>query len=371
MENVTTNRNFAVLVSDYPSLTKPNVFGFVHSRVRAYKQIGIDVDVYKISSKQHEYIFDNVTVFCGNPDYIRQRFDQLKYDVILIHFLDETKIRIIGNHKAIIWVHGFEALSWKRRLYNINPRLPLYIYENTKQLSNFKKYAIEHPNSAFVFVSNWMYNVTCTDIKHKITNYKIIHNYIDSSIFRYNKKTPNDVKKLLLIRSFANKKYANDITIRFLKSLSKKDYFKDLKISIYGTGKFFNKLTKKVNMYENVDIHNHFITQHEIAELQHHYGVFLCPTRQDAQGVSMCEAMSSGLVPLTSYNTAIPEFVNPETEGLLCENRRIDSFINAYETILFDAEKFQNMSEATSRRVQSQCSFENTILKEISLMSTI
>ena len=51
-------------------------------------------------------------------------------------------------------------------------------------------------------------------------------------------------------------------------------------------------------------------------------GIFICPTRQDAQGVSMCEAMSSGLVPITLYNTAIPECL-PNDERLVNNNKII------------------------------------------------
>lgn len=358
----------AVLTPAYPTENKPNTLGFVHSRVRAYQRSGLDVEVYTLSQETKEYLFENVIVHCGNKEHIKKEFDKKQYDIILVHFLDKTLIDIVGDHKCIIWVHGFEALSWKRRLYNLNPRIPLYIIENTLQLKNFKKYAISHPESKFIFVSEWMKRITCTDIGYNIDNYEIVHNYIDETIFKYEKKQPEDRKKLLLIRSFANKKYANDITVKFIQSLSKKDYFNDLSITIYGDGKFFDSLTDKIKTFSNVRIHKGFITQVEIAELQRDYGVFLCPTRQDAQGVSMCEAMCSGLVPLTSMNTAIPEFVNADSEGLLCNNNDINSFVEAYESLLFDENRFLQISEAASKRVRKQCSYKNTIEKEIEII---
>lgn len=362
---------YAVLVSNYPSEERPNVFGFIHSRVRAYKRLGIEIDVYRLGEKNYSYNFESVKVYCGEKAQIKRLIEQRNYDKILIHFLDKEKIEIVGDKKCVIWVHGFEALSWKRRLYNINPRLPIYMIENTIQLKAFKNYALNHLQSKFVFVSDWMYKVTCSDIGYTIKNFEIVHNYIDSTIFEYQKKSPEQVKNILLIRSFANKKYANDISIKIIQELKKKPYFNDLHFTIYGDGKFFNKLTKKIRNLKNVDIHHKFITQKEIAQIQKNHGVFLCPTRQDAQGVSMCEAMSSGLVPLTSDNTAIPEFVKNNKEGLLCNNKDVDSFIKAYEKILYDAEMFLEMSRNASLRVQTQCSFDNTIKKEIEIIESI
>lgn len=361
-------KRYAVLISNYPSEEKPNALGFVHSRVRAYLSQGMLIDVYRINKTVYTYKFENVCVHCGTVEHIQKCFEEIEYEAILIHFLDKNKMRIVGNRKCVIWVHGFEALSWKRRLYNMNLRLPIYAIENTKQLCDFKKYAISNPQSKFIFVSDWMYNVTCSDIKFNIENYSIIHNYIDASIFQYTAKKSEDIKKLLLIRSFENKKYANDITVRFIRELSKKDFFNEIEITIYGAGKFFNKLTKKLKRFKNVSVHNHFLTQPEIAELQKQNGIFLCPTRQDAQGVSMCEAMSSGLVPLTSNNTAIPEFVSENKEGLLCNNRDIKSFVCAYEMLYRNPKQFLEMSKAASLRVQRQCSLNNTVMKEIEII---
>lgn len=155
------------------------------------------------------------------------------------------------------------------------------------------------------------------------------------------------------------------MSIKFIQKLSKKEYFGELEFAIYGTGKFFNSLTNKIKGYSNIKIKNNFLTQDEVAKLHNQYGIFLCPTRQDAQGVSMCEAMSSGLIPLTSNNTAIPEFVQNKTEGLLCNNEDISSFVEAYETLYNNPEIFSKMSKNASLRMDRQCSLENTILEEI------
>ena len=64
-------KRYAVLVSNYPTDEKPNTFGFVHSRVRAYKRLGIYVDVYRISIDVKKYEFEEVSVYCGDKEYIK------------------------------------------------------------------------------------------------------------------------------------------------------------------------------------------------------------------------------------------------------------------------------------------------------------
>lgn len=188
-------KRYAILSSDYPSMNYPNVMGFVHSRAKAYKKLGINIEVFCISKSTERYEYEGILVNRDNKDNLRQKLVNNKYDAILIHFLDQDKADIVGDQECYIWVHGFEALSWKRRLFNLNPRLPLYIYENTKQLRNFKNFAKNNKNAKFIFVSEWMRNVTCADINYEIKNYIIIPNFIDEDTFSYHEKNPELRKK--------------------------------------------------------------------------------------------------------------------------------------------------------------------------------
>jgi len=92
----------------------------------------------------------------------------------------------------------------------------------------------------------------------------------------------------------------------------------------------------------------------------------LIPTRQDAQGVSMCEAMSSGLVPLTSNNTAIPEYCNNEV-GYLTNN--FEELAGAIEDLYSNSDKFLEMSKMTSKYIQNICGNDIVIKKEIDLIT--
>ena len=97
------------------------------------------------------------------------------------------------------------------------------------------------------------------------------------------------------------------------------------------------------------------------------HGVFLCPTRMDAQGVSRDEAMSSGLVPVTSNAAAVPEFVDTQC-GFLAEPEDSSQLANAIRVLHEEPATFMAMSRAAAARVRAQSGFEQTIRREIALI---
>jgi len=211
-----------------------------------------------------------------------------------------------------------------------------------------------------------MKKVMETDVGVKIKNYEIIPNVINTDLFKYEKKDLDKRKKILIIRNFDSRKYANDISINAILKLKEKEYFQDLEFCIFGQGRYFDALTKKLLGLENVKIHNKFLSQMEIARTHKDYGVFLCPTRQDSQGVSMCEAMSSGLVPITSNNTAIPEFVSEEG-GYLTDNSP-ERIVQAIEELYYNEEVFKEKSYKASDLIDRKCDQEAVITKELSFI---
>jgi glycosyltransferase involved in cell wall biosynthesis len=94
--------------------------------------------------------------------------------------------------------------------------------------------------------------------------------------------------------------------------LSNEPFFNELEFRLIGDGALFEETVAPLRDYPNITVERRFLTQNEIAALHKEYGIFLCPSRWDSQGVSRDEAMSSGLVPVTSSIAAIPEFVDED-----------------------------------------------------------
>lgn len=348
---------------------------FIHRRVIKYLEYSQKnkISVFVLNNNINKtimYSFDSVNIVEGNKECLLDTIDKIKPQKLLIHFLDRHMMSVIQqvNINSIVWVHGVEALGWYRRLFNFNfTDFPKYALQNTRQMWNFRKFIKQSKNTSFVFVSEWMKNILEYDTGTKINNFEIIPNPIDDSLFLYKEKSPELRKKILLIRPFASKKYANDIAINAILQLSKKNIFKDLEFSIYGEGKHFNLLTSQLEKFKNVKLYNNFLKQEEIAKVHEEHGIFLCPTRQDAQGVSMCEAMSSGLVPITSNNTAIPEYVEHKETGILTNSANEIAF--NIEHLYNSPSDFAFLSKNASISIQKKCKPELVTSRELELIS--
>lgn len=367
--------NFLILTHQYPKKSNLYRSGFVHQRVKEYQLKGFNTEVWVIDNSKdtvEKYIFDNVNVYEGSINEFKNFIYQKEIDRILVHFLlQETMQALESLNKTIpiiVWVHLFEASSWYRRLFEFNSLSFLkYIRFNTKQLKAYRKFNESTTlNITYVFVSQWIKNVAENDIKTKFSKSHVIHNFVNTTLFNYDKKEPSQRKKILSIRTFQSKKYANDISAEAIKILSQKPEFNDLEFSLYGRGKYFKGIERELSKYPNVKMYDTFLTHEEMYNLYKEHGIFLCPTRQDSQGVSMGEAMSCGLIPVTTNNSAIPEFVNHGETGFLSNNPEeiAESILHLYH----NEKEYLKVSRQASRAVDDQCGLAATIDREIEVI---
>ncbi len=352
------NYDFIVISNGYPSENRLYNNAFIHTRVKNYMSKGYRGVVLTIRPENKmlkEYTFGGVKVFEGNST---NTTDILKENInakIFVHFVDKHMLKAItsvsNDFNIYIWIHGTEALSWKRRMFNLRLNFKSmlsflkYVYFNKRQMKFMKKMINNSElNVKYIFVSNWMKQILEKDTHTKIkeNEYEIIPNVIDEKIFSYEEKNVSKRLQVFSIRPYSSKKYANDITVKVILKLSKKQYFYDFTFNLYGDGILHNKYMKKIRKFKNVNIYKKFLSQEEISMIHKRCGVLISPTRQDAQGVSMCEAISSGLVPIVSNNTAIPEFVNSEF-GFLCNS--VNDFVNAFDIIYYNPNQYKIMSK--------------------------
>ena len=366
-----------VIDNDYPN--EGNLYGdvFVHVRIKEYRHFHECLIVSLTATE--DFVYEGVSVkACATTDKANNVIRAFKPDIILIHFaLKDIIEEIIPMHKTrfIVWVHGYEALAWYRRLFNFNWKsyLPHNLFSIVKssvsQLLSFaglirksNKYGFIY----FVFVSRWMQKMCEADTFSKVKNAVVIPNPINIELFKYSPKIVEKRKHILMIRPFSSKKYATDMATDAIMFLSRYAFFSELQFTIIGKGYYFNKHTDKLKTFKNIILRETFLTQQEIKKYHDYNGIFLCPTRQDAQGVSMCEAMSSGLVPVTSLSTAIPEFVQDGQSGFLTKNALeiADKIIYLYN----NPEAFSEMSYSASDSIIKKCAIKSIVKQELQLI---
>lgn len=370
-----------VLIRAYVTEDNPYQNGFVHSRVKSYIKNGIETKVFVINpnSQFSNYEIDNVSVYTGNANDFYSLISNDHDLTICVHFLDDVIIdclnSAIGINKVYIFVHGYEALYWYQRIFpgtftsiKVCWNFIHYIKRNYIELKAIRHFLLNTTlDCQFIAVSEWMKSQAESVWKCQgQLSWHIIPNYIDSSQFSFDKKNSPMNYNFLSIRPFSTGKYANDITADLIAKLSKYPEFDSMKITWIGSGLLYNRITKKVKKFGNVNLINRMLSQNEIAEFHKKNGIFICPTRQDAQGVSMCEAMSSGLVPITLYNTAIPEFL-PNCEELICHN--VDDMVRLALRLMHDEKLYERLSYECSRFINNKCGYNQTVLKELQLFT--
>lgn len=372
-----TEMKLFIVDDDYPSSTDVYADVFAHVRVKAYAETHTCV-VGSLRRKQ-SYTYEGIRVEAfASVDAMHAYVQRFTPDVILVHFafraaIDGFLLRV--QCRIIVWVHGCEALGWYRRLFNLRggallPR-PFYrmVRANVLQLLSLRR-LIRASNGGkaveFVFVSRWMKRICETDTLSRVIQSHIIPNPIDNRLFRPMEKSEEQRRRILMIRPFDSKKYAVDIAIEAIELIQKYPWFKDASVVIYGRGEKFAATTRSISCLPNVKLHPTFIPQNEIPTVHADAGIFLCPTRQDAQGVSMCEAMSSGLVPVTSENTAIPEFVTHGVSGFMA--RDAHEIAMAIDRLVTNPNLFCEMSRAASRSIIDFAGIESVIRRELALI---
>ncbi|WP_372028586.1 glycosyltransferase [Pseudomonas kurunegalensis] len=368
-----------VVTNHYPAYADLYRNGFVHSRVMAYQEQNLNVDIFRLRKNEavsyHE--FQNVDVVTGCQSTLTKMLESGQYKSVLVHFLDpemwEVLKRFTHMVKVVVWVHGAEVQPWWRREYNYSDESQLAVakIESEKRMAFWRETLKNVPaNLKFVFVSRYFAEEVMEDVGFRIPeeSYEIIHNPIDTDIFDYKKKPENQRFKVLSIRPYASAKYANDLSVAAIKLLSKEPFFEKMEFRMIGDGALFEETLEPLKGFSNVTIERGFLKHNQIAALHKEYGMFLCPTRMDAQGVSRDEAMSSGLISVTNGVTAIPEFVSNDC-GILAGADDAQGMADGIKRVVGSPELFNKMSAAAHHRVMSQTAKKNIIEKELALIA--
>ncbi|MEC5178791.1 glycosyltransferase [Arthrobacter sp. CG_A4] len=368
-----------ILTNVYPSASALYRNGFIHSRVKGYEDAGVHCEVFCLNPRAnpHSYEFEGVDVHVGSAADLRRFLGQQAVDHVLVHFLDAEMWPVVSDYsksgRVTIWIHGAEVQPWYRRDFNYSSEAERSDAKSASEvrMSLWRTVFVDvHPNVHFVFVSQYFAEEVMEDVGITLpaSRFSIVHNYIDTELFNYVEKSPEHRFNLLSIRPFASRKYANDLTVESILLLSNEDFFDKLDIKIIGDGVLFDQTLEPLREFKNVTIEQRFLSRSEITSIHKNYGLFITPTRMDSQGVSRDEAMSSGLVPVTTAVTAIPEFVDKSC-GILAAGEDAAGMAAGIAEIIRNPTDFVNMSAAAARRVRRQSAYAQTIGAELNMMN--
>lgn len=334
---------------------------FVKTRIEQYIENGHEVDILSISKNKVTKNKNglNITNFKNYNEINRFLESNIQnYDLLFVHFITFQFIKIINNLKKInivIWIHGIEGQKWNWYLFDIFAK-PFWLFKhiiyNILHLRLFRKFVLKKKdNVKFIFVSNWMKEVFFRDLGVNINkkNYSIIPNPVDSIFFNKISRPLKINNNILILKNFSSLKYAGDITIKYILKLSKTKTFKYYNFTIIGKGKILDKNIKFLK-FSNIKIINTFISSKKLLNYQKKNCVFIYLTRMDSQSVTLSEALSSGMVCISSFNTAIPEFIDNKKDGFLIKN--YDDFLKVLKLLKNNSKLINKISKRSLSRSQ-------------------
>ncbi|WP_313272373.1 glycosyltransferase [Stenotrophomonas sp.] len=366
-----------VLTNHYPSYQDLYKNAFVHKRVAAYKARGVEVEVMRIREGQAPsyHKFEGIECLTAGEEVLDRVLSSGAYDSVLVHFLTPSMwkvlYRYISKIKIVVWLHGSDIQPAHRRMFNYRDQAA---YEKARLISDRKLEfwrdvaSTVSENFHMVFVSQYFAEEAMADLGFTIPRdrYSVIHNPIDTTVFRPRQKSADYRFKFLSIRPYSSLTYANDLTVKVIKELESYRDFDKMKFMLVGDGELFEETLAPLAGYKNVEISKGFLSQRRIAALHRSYGIFLCPTRMDTQGVSRDEAASSGLVPVTNTVAAVPEFVD-SSMAVLADGEDYKALAKGIIELVENPDIFMQKSRAASERVAAQSSLNVVVEEEISL----
>jgi spore maturation protein CgeB len=230
-----------VLTKQYPAYDDLYKYGFLHSRVRAYRAAGLGVDIFRLSPTDAGTYreFENVDVASGDAELLDATLATGHYKHVLVHLLNRQMWDVLKKHtnriKVTVWLHGAEIQAWQRRSYE-------FVHMSAAEISHQKKlsagrmrlwdeiFSSPSRNLRFVSVSQNFMDEVEEDVGKAppSSQVAIIHNFIDGNLFNYVPKAAIQRSKVLSIRPYANRKYANDLSVAAILELSKRPVFAHL-----------------------------------------------------------------------------------------------------------------------------------------------
>ena len=369
-----------VICPVYPGGAKKYGGEFIKRRVSAYLRFGLSVVILEVNGANTVKSWKmqgEVGVYRCNQDYMNEVIAGISPKQIGAHQVDIFVWSVLKLWKDVvpisIWIHGSEARNWreleecysKREIRKLKHHLEKLNFQRRKTV----KEILECPEVTTIVVSSFMLSVAEDFSGATPKNTRVIHNVISKYDFPYSSKVPNDRYNILWLRSFNSYNYSNDLSRDTILMLSKRPEFKLLNFTILGDGFLFEKSTRKLKKFKNVTIKKGFLTTKEIRHVHKKHGVILVPSRWESQGLTCGEGMSSGLVPITTNVTALPEFVD-DSCGYLCEADNPSSLANAIENCIKNPDIFMKKSEEAAKRAQRQCGEANTVLKEVEIFKS-
>lgn len=353
---------------------------FVRTRARAYRAAGLRVTVVEVNRDNHRVtttVVDDIVCLRLNRAGFERDGERLLAACadVAVHaptpWLVDWLSRHCAGERLSCWFHGAEVRDYRRLAGNYTPvelqQAEARLERTRAERVRVARQLFTNPPNALVFVSDYLRTIAEIDSGQRCAHAEVIPNPIDCEFYAGPPKPASQRHRVLLIRSFATNNYGADIAIAAILDLLRSGRAPELFFTVRGFGRRFTELTAPLREFERVDIREGVLDRVQMRELYRTHGVMLAPSRHDTQGVTTCEAMAAGLVPVTHRVAAIPEFVRADCGELVWSPQPRD-FAAGILRAVADGEQFSRRSLAARAAMQRQCGYAATVARELAVL---
>lgn len=367
----------AVVCPTYPMGATDYGGEFVRARVALYRRFGLEATVIVVASRASETAVatvDGVRVVRVESARLQDELDIASPQAVFVHHMEPQlwpTLRAVAEElPMVVWVHGYEARDWRELAGNFDQGYVETHLDHLETTNDRRRATLGEvfPNPAIskVFVSHFMQDVAEAFVDREAINSRVIPNVVNEEVFSYRPRQPESRFRILWVRSFARHNYANDQSRDAILHLAAHPTFDRMQFTVVGDGQYFEESTEPLSHLPNVTIRRGFVNHEELAGLHTEHGIILVPTRWDSQGLTCCEAMSSGLVPVTTRTAAVPEYV-PDNAGMLCPPENSRALADAILHLQAQPDTFLSMSRAAATAAEV-CHIDQTVRREAELL---
>lgn len=339
---------------------------FVHVRAKLYRGSGHQVKVFLMSDRGSEYQYEGISIYRWPKALFEAEINRFNPDVVAIFYATFWMIPAIRRlaYPKVVWILGHEVLwafrllasrnllDWVKKRVVLLPRL-------TYQLLSVRKLLFEVEQS--IFVSNWLLEAAEKNLLAKFEHAAVIPNPVDTQMFSY--LQPEKMMSGLSLRSLERSIYGLDVAIKAFAKME------GASLTICGRGRFAKRYAKMISNYNsNTRLQTEYIQHTNLPRFFRGFGFFVAPSRQESQGLAMCEAMSCGLPVVASRVGGIPEYVRDGVDGYLVPPNDPDALRDGITRLLSDKDRFLSMSRNAREHIEMRCNPNVITTRELEVM---
>ena len=364
----------AILTDYYPSTKVPDARAFIHARARLYMELGHNVLI--LSSPQADLPayeeFEKVSVVRPVDLEAAQSLTKaFSPNVMAIHFPYRNTFstilatRLRGYYPLVAWIHGYETMYTAFFGYHHGLSRLLSIPHDWLKLRYLRRFLAGCVS--VVYVSNWIRQLAERSMRYTHPNSFLIANPVNTQVFsplfspRIKRRSESQLRGVAL-RSLGPK-YGLDIAIRAYAGVEATD------LTIIGTGQLEEELRSLIaTTGSNTTLLARGFPHAQVPEVLRGYDYFVAPSRNETQGLAMCEAMSCGLPVIATRVGGIPEFVRDGIDGYLVPPEDPKALQKAILRLVQEPERCRQMGQNARQHMLEICDGQKIAERELQVL---